>query len=43
VRYLDWDVPDPAGRPLGEARRIRDDLQRRVEALVDELTDRQDN
>ena len=43
VRYLDWDVPDPAGRPLDEARRIRDDLQRRVEALVDELTDRQDS
>ena len=39
VRYLDWDVPDPAGRPLDEARRIRDDLQRRVKALLDELTD----
>jgi arsenate reductase len=36
-RYLDWDLPDPAGRPLGEVRRIRDEIGRRVGALLEEL------
>jgi len=36
-RYLDWDLADPKGRPLGEVRAIRDDIERRVEALVAEL------
>jgi protein-tyrosine-phosphatase len=36
-RYLDWDLPDPKGRELVEVREIRDDLQRRVAALLDEL------
>ncbi len=30
----DWPLPDPKGRPLGEVRRIRDDLRCRVEGLV---------
>jgi arsenate reductase len=34
-RYLDWNLPDPAGRPVEEVRALRDDIQRRVEALVD--------
>ncbi len=36
-RYLDWDLADPAGRPLDEVRTIRDDIARRVDALVVEL------
>jgi arsenate reductase (thioredoxin) len=36
-RYVDWDLPDPKGRPLEEVRAIRDDVARRVEALVLEL------
>jgi len=36
-RYLDWDLPDPKGRPLEEVRRTRDDIERRVAALVREL------
>lgn len=36
-RYLDWDLPDPAGRPLEEVRPIRDEIERRVGALVAEL------
>ncbi len=36
-RYLDWDLPDPAGRPLEEVRAIRDEIARRAEALVEEL------
>ena len=36
-RYLSWRLPDPAGRPLPEVRRIRDEIARRVEALAAEL------
>jgi arsenate reductase len=36
-RYLDWDLPDPKGRPLEEVRRTRDEIERRIEALVEEL------
>jgi arsenate reductase (thioredoxin) len=36
-RYLDWDLPDPKGRPLEEVRRIRDDIAQRVRALAEEL------
>jgi arsenate reductase len=36
-RYEDWELDDPAGRPLEEVRVIRDDLRRRVEALVASL------
>ena len=38
VRYLDWDLPDPAGRPIEEVRAIRDDIDRRVADLMAELT-----
>jgi arsenate reductase (thioredoxin) len=37
TRYLDWDLPDPAGRPLAEIRPIRDDIERRVVDLLGEL------
>ncbi len=36
-RYIDWELPDPAGRPLEEVRTIRDDIAARVEALLAEL------
>jgi arsenate reductase (thioredoxin) len=36
-RYVDWDLPDPAGLPLAEVRAVRDEIQRRVEDLVSEL------
>ncbi len=36
-RYVDWDLADPKGRPLEEVRATRDDISRRVEALVAEL------
>jgi arsenate reductase len=38
-RYIDWDLPDPKGRPLDEVRAIRDDIRARVEALAAELED----
>ena len=36
-RYIDWDLPDPKGLPLGEVRAIRDDIAQRVASLVGEL------
>jgi arsenate reductase len=36
-RYLDWNLTDPAGQPLEEVRKVRDEIQRRVVALADEL------
>jgi arsenate reductase (thioredoxin) len=32
-RYVDWELPDPAGRPLDEVRALRDDIERRVAEL----------
>jgi arsenate reductase len=40
-RYLDWELPDPAGRSVDEVRAIRDQIDARVQALVAELADRQ--
>jgi len=37
-RYEDWDLPDPAGLPIGAIRPIRDAIAGRVRALVSELT-----
>ncbi|MGO4595759.1 arsenate reductase ArsC [Leifsonia sp. 2TAF2] len=37
-RYEDWDLTDPAGRPIDEVRPIRDEIKRRVEALLASLT-----
>jgi protein-tyrosine-phosphatase len=36
-RYVDWDLPDPKGRPVEEVRATRDQIAQRVEALVAEL------
>ncbi len=36
--YLDWDLPDPAGLDLAAVRPIRDEIRRRVTALLDEMT-----
>ena len=34
-RYLDWELTDPIGLPLDDVRPIRDEIERRVRALVD--------
>jgi arsenate reductase len=36
-RYEDWELADPKGKPLEEVRAIRDDIKRRVEALLASL------
>lgn len=37
VRYIDWDLPDPKGRPRDEVRATRDQIGQRVDALLREL------
>jgi arsenate reductase (thioredoxin) len=36
-RYLDWDLPDPAGLSVEQVRPIRDEIGQRVQALLAEL------
>jgi arsenate reductase len=36
-RYLDWELEDPAGRPLEEVRALRDEIGRRVDGLLARL------
>ena len=38
IRYVDWELPDPAGKALDEVRPIRDDIAGRVRGLLDEMT-----
>jgi len=36
-RYVDWELPDPAGRSLDDVRALRDEIERRVRDLDREL------
>ncbi len=42
TRYVDWPLDDPAGRDLDAVRPIRDEIERRVRALLAELDVRVD-
>jgi arsenate reductase (thioredoxin) len=37
-RYLDWDLDDPAGKPIDDVRPIVDEIERRVRSLLATLT-----
>jgi protein-tyrosine-phosphatase len=37
VRHDDWRVGDPVGASIDETRRVRDDIERRVRALLADL------
>jgi len=37
TRYEDWELTDPAGLPIERVRPIRDEIRRRVEALMADL------
>lgn len=39
VRYLDWELDDPKGRPLAQVRATREEIERRVGELVGELSE----
>lgn len=36
-RYLDWELDDPADKPVEQVRPVRDDIERRVRGLLGEL------
>ena len=36
-RYEDWKLDDPAGQPIDVVRTIRDEIDNRVRALVDQI------
>lgn len=36
-RYIDWELPDPAGRRIEQVREIRDEISRRIDRLLSEL------
>jgi arsenate reductase len=36
-RYEDWVLDDPAGKDVEAVRPIRDEIRRRIEALLDDL------
>jgi arsenate reductase len=37
TRYLDWELDDPAGKPVDAVRPVRDDIEQRVRTLLAEL------
>jgi arsenate reductase len=37
TRYVEWELEDPAGRPLEAVKEIRDEVARRIDALLREL------
>jgi arsenate reductase len=37
TRYLDWELADPAGQPIEAVRPVRDEIERRVRGLMQEL------
>jgi arsenate reductase len=37
-RYLDWELPDPAGHGVGAVRPIRDEIEQRIRGLLAELS-----
>jgi protein-tyrosine-phosphatase len=43
TRYEDWELTDPAGKPVEEVREIRDEIDRRVRSLLEELTGQADS
>ncbi|MGQ5652289.1 arsenate reductase ArsC [Streptomyces sp. EKR5.2] len=36
-RYLDWDLADPAGQGVDAVRPIRDEIEKRIRGLIDEI------
>jgi protein-tyrosine-phosphatase len=37
-RYIDWNLPDPAGKTTDEVRALRDEIRHRVDELVGHLS-----
>jgi protein-tyrosine-phosphatase len=41
--YLDWALDDPAGKGVAAVRPIRDEIERRIHALITEIDAKQEN
>ncbi|WP_405615593.1 arsenate reductase ArsC [Streptomyces sp. NBC_01511] len=41
-RYLDWQLPDPAGQGIDAIRPIRDEIEQRIRRLIDEIAPAQE-
>jgi arsenate reductase (thioredoxin) len=39
TRYIDWELPDPAGQPIERVRELRDEIAHRVAHLVTDVGD----
>jgi arsenate reductase len=39
MQRVDWDIPDPAGKPMDVMRNVRDEIETRVKALVNNILD----
>jgi protein-tyrosine-phosphatase len=37
ARIIDWDLPDPAGKPIEFMRDVRDEIEKRVLDLINEI------
>ena len=37
LKIIDWPLEDPKGKPIERVREIRDDIRRRVDALINEM------
>jgi arsenate reductase (thioredoxin) len=37
-KVIEWNLPDPKGKPIEEVREIRDEIEKRVKELVAEIT-----
>jgi protein-tyrosine-phosphatase len=37
--YVEWELPDPSGKPIEEVRSIREEIDGRVRGLLDSLLD----
>ena len=37
TRYLDWQLEDPAGKGVESVRPIRDEIEKRIRGLVDDI------
>jgi len=35
---MDWDLPDPAGKPIEFMRDVRDEIEKRVQGIISEIT-----
>lgn len=38
--FEDWDLEDPDGKPMDTFRRVRDEIRKRVDALIQKVGDR---